>query len=323
MSNWRPTADAATARRRAALLARAREYFSERDVLAVDTPALGAAAASDPNIESLEVRFLDGRVRYLHTSPEFCMKRLLAAGYPDIYSISRVFRDGEAGSRHVAEFTLLEWYRLGFGLEAIIEDTLGAIARCLDRPALAGSAAVHEYADALAAFAGVDAFAASADELAGAAGADAGLRAALGEDRDAWLDLVLSTAVAPRFEAGTLTVLRHYPASQAALARICPADARVADRFEVFLGGLELANGYVELTDAGEQRRRIEADRDARRRRGQPVNPRDDRLLDALGHGLPACAGVAVGVERLHMVADGAAHIRDVLCFCDDDRDRL
>jgi len=319
VTGWRPASDAASARRRAALLARARDYFAERDVLAVDTPALSPAAASDPNIESLEVRFLDGRVRYLHTSPEFCMKRLLAAGYPDIYSIARVFRDGEAGSRHSAEFTLLEWYRLGFDLDAIVQDTLGAIACCLDRPALAGSATVHEYAGAMAAFAGIDVFAASADDLAAVAGADDDLRASLGEDRDAWLDLVLASVVAPRFPAGSLTVLQHYPASQAALARICPADPRVADRFEVFLGGLELANGYVELTDAGEQQRRIDADLEARRLRGQPVNPRDDRLLDALGHGLPACAGVAVGVERLYMVAENAGNIREVTSFRDED----
>lgn len=321
MSGWRPSSGAAAAGRRAAMLGRARAHFHAEGVLAVDTPALSPYAGSDPEIDSLAVSPSQrhGGRRYLQTSPEFAMKRLLAAGYPDIYSICRVFRDGESGRRHVSEFTMLEWYRLGFGLEDMVGDTLGVLARCLDDPSLAASATRLDYRGAMQAHADLDPFTASVDELAAAVSADRRLRRALGDDRDAWLDLVLTTVVAPAFAAGGFTVLCHYPASQAALARSCPADARVADRFEVFWGDLEVANGYVELTDPREQRERIERDLECRRKHRRPLYPWDRKLLAALESGLPDCAGVAVGVERLQMVLDGTNDIRDVLTFADGD----
>lgn len=315
MSAWRPSSGADTARRRAALLARAREYFADAKVLEVTTPALGRYAASDPNIDCLTATSGSGRNYFLHTSPEFCMKRLLAAGYPDIYSIGPVYRDGELGQRHVPEFTMLEWYRLGFGLGEIITDTTRLIAACLEAPALPESAAVIDYADACRDFANVDPFDAPVEELAAGANADSQLRDALGDDRDAWLDLLVSTVVAPRLPPDRLTVIRHYPANQSALARLCPDEPRVADRFEVFCGDMELANGYVELTDAGEQRRRIEADLDKRRRTGRDVHPWDRTLIAALEAGLPDCAGVAVGVERLHMLLEKSGDIRNVMTF--------
>ncbi len=315
MSAWQPSSGPAAARQRAELLQRAREYFRRHDVLAVDTPALSTGAGSDTNIESLTVRAAGSPELFLHTSPEFCMKRLLASGYPDIYSICRVFRDGERGQRHALEFTMLEWYRLGFELDAIIADTTACIAACLDRPQFAEPVAEYGYAEALREFAGIDVFRASVDELAAVVEADARLRAALGADRDAWLDLLMGTVIAPQFASNGLTVVRHYPVSQAALARACPTDPRVADRFEVFCGDMELANGYVELTDAAEQRRRIERDLEQRKSRGQTVNPIDATLLAALEHGLPPCAGVAVGVERLHMALAGTDDIGDVVTF--------
>ncbi len=284
-------------------------------MLAVDTPALSCAAGSDPNIESLAVRAQAGAGLFLHTSPEFCMKRLLASGYPDIYSICRVYRDGERGERHALEFTMVEWYRLGFELEAIIADTTAFIASCLDRPMLAEPVAAYDYADVFLEFAAIDVHRASIEELAGACAADKQLRTSIGEDRDAWLDLLMSTAIAPRFATDGLTVVRHYPVSQAALARACPADPRTADRFEVFCGDMELANGYVELTDAHEQQRRIEHDLARREQRGQTTNPVDAAFLAALEHGLPPCAGVAVGVERLHMTLAGTNDIGDVMTF--------
>ena len=297
------------------MLRRAREYFQDQHVLAVDTPTLSSSAGSDPNIESIAVHADDHAQLYLHTSPEFCMKRLLAAGYPDIYSICRVYRDRELGKRHALEFTMVEWYRLGFELEAIVADTAAFIATCLDQPQLVDTVAVYDYADICRELTGIDIFDASSDELAAACAADTQLRAAVGANRDAWLDLLMSTMIAPQFADDGLTVVRHYPASQAALARICPADARVADRFEVFCGDLELANGYVELTDANEQRRRIERELAQRRDRGQPVNPIDTAFLAALEHGLPPCAGVAVGVERLHMTLAGTDDIGEVVAF--------
>ena len=297
------------------MLERVRAYFAECDVLAVDTPALSAWACSDPNIDSIAAQRSPTSLDYLQTSPESAMKCLLAAGYPDIYSISRVFRAGERGPRHLPEFTLLEWYRLDFDLAAMIVDTTALIACCLEQPELAKHAVVLDYADAFRDLAGLDVFTADSDELAAAAQADNSLRAALGADRDAWLDLLITTRIAPTFGTDRLTVLQHYPRSQAALARPCPADARVADRFEVFRGTLELANGYVELTDAGEQRARFAADNDKRTAAGKPALHRDELLLAALDSGLPACAGVAVGFERLQMLYEQVDDIAKVVTF--------
>lgn len=247
------------------------------------------------------------------------MKRLLCAGFPDIFEIGRVFRDGEAGARHQPEFTLIEWYRLGFGLDDMIEDTLALLARLIDERHLRSPPEVLEYRGAFRDLAGLDPFEAPVAALAGAADADAGLRAALGARRDDWLDLVLATRVAPRFAKDRLTVLRHYPASQAALARLCPADPAVADRFEVFFGDLELANGFVELADAGLQAARFERDQARRRETGLPRRPVDDRLLAALGHGLPACAGVAAGFDRLAMINEMMDDIARVQTFAFED----
>lgn len=315
MSDWRPCSGPEAAASRAAMLQRIRAYFAREKVLEVDTPALGSAAVSDVQIESLEI----GRSQvsmvplYLHTSPEFPMKRLLAAGYPDIYSICRVFRDGEAGRRHQPEFTMIEWYRHGMELEQIVDDTVALTSAALAQAALADAPAIVEYRDVFRESTGVDPLDSGSDELA--ALADKDLRATIGNERNDWLDWLFATRVAPLLAKDRLTVVRHYPASQAALARLCPGDERVADRFEVFLGDTELANGYVELTDAAEQRRRIEADNAERARRGRPVRPVDNALLEALESGLPRCAGVAMGLERLQMVLHNTDDIRDVISF--------
>ena len=315
MTDWRASSRPDAARRRAELLERARNYLAQQAILAVDTPALSRFAGTDPNIDSLAVQPASGAARYLHTSPEFCMKRLLADGYPDIYSICRVYRDGEAGSRHQPEFTLLEWYRLGFDLEAIVADAVALIACCLEKPALPERVTTLDYATAFRTLAGIDVFQANIEELARHAQADTALRESIGDDRDAWLDLIFDTTIAPQFEPCRLTVLQHFPASKAALARLCPDDDRVADRFEIFYGTMELANGYVELTDAIEQRQRFASELDRRRAGGHPAPPPDPRLLEALEHGLPECAGVAVGVERLQMTYDQVDDIAAVVTF--------
>ena len=313
MTRWRPRCGAGLAQRRAAMLERARGYFSEHDVLPVDIPSLGSAGVTDPNIETM--RAADGA--FLQTSPEYYMKRLLAAGYPDIYSIGRVFREGEQGRQHLAEFTMIEWYRLGMSLSDIIDDTVQLISRMLERQELADSVGRHDYADLVLAVCDIDPLSAGVEQLATACNADESLTHALGNDRDAWLDCLLATRVAPQLPDGRITVVAHFPASQAALARLCPSDARVADRFEVFLGPVELANGYVELTDAQEQARRMRADNAIRARLGRIPVAADPLLLAALDHGLPECAGVALGFERLHMIAEGASDIREVICFAD------
>lgn len=320
MTDWRPSSGKGAAERRAAILRRLRDHFAGSGVLEVDTPALSPYAVSDTQIESFAIpkSQVSRRPLFLQTSPEFCMKRLLADGYPDIYSICRVFRDGESGRGHQPEFTMIEWYRHDLGLPGIIDDTLGLIAAALGDRAPRVPAVIIDYRDLLLRECELDAVNAPIDALADAADADDALRAAIGDERDDWLDLLMATRVVPKFAADRLTVVQHYPASQAALARLCPADVRVADRFEVFCGGLELANGYVELTDAVEQQARIDRDNENRRRRGRAVRPVDAGLLAALAAGLPACAGVAMGLERLQMIHDRTEDIRDVVTFAFD-----
>jgi len=299
------------------MLAAARDFFARHDVLEVETPALSRAAVSDPQIETVgaTLRAVPGVPYFLHTSPEFAMKRLLAAGWPDVYQVCKVFRDGEVGRRHQPEFTMVEWYRLGETFSGMMRHTVEFLAAVLAPGRLPRAPRFLSYADAFAEQAGLDPFAAAVDELARTVRADAGLARALGDDRDAWLDLVLTQAVAPRFPTDGLTVLHHFPATQAALARRCPDDDRVADRFEVFLGEVELANGYHELTDAAEQRARLDADQRARQRRGQPVRPLDERFLAAMDAGLPDCCGVAVGFDRLVMINTGSDTLAGVQTF--------
>ncbi len=315
MSDWRPCSGPEAAASRAALLRRVRDYFASGDVLEVDTPTLGTAAVSDVQIESLEIERsqVSNVPIYLHTSPEFAMKRLLGAGYPDIFSICRVFRDGEAGHRHQPEFTMVEWYRHDMELGEIVADTTKLIAAALADAAPAEAPVIVDYRELFLESTGVDPLEADTGELA--AVVDEDLQATIGAERNDWLDWLFATQVAQGLAADRLTVVRHYPASQAALARLSPGDPRVADRFEVFFGDVELANGYVELTDAAEQRRRIEADNQERERRGRATRPVDEALLEALESGLPQCAGVAMGLERLQMVLDNTDDIRNVITF--------
>lgn len=313
--DWTPRAGVDIARLRAAMLAAAREFFALREILEVDVPHLSSAAVSDPNIDSIEVRpaLAAGTPHYLHTSPEFAMKRLLAADFPDIYFLGRVFRDGEAGRRHQPEFTMIEWYRQGFTLDAMIAETVALLASLLE---LDGTDIRRvTYREAFLDAIGADPLTAPVEALAAAAAVDDALAATLADDRNGWLDLLLATRVAGSFATDSLTVLTHYPASQAALARLTPGDADVADRFEVFLGATELANGYVELSDPVEQARRFAADAASRSAAGKPVHAGDPLLLAALDAGLPDCAGVAVGFDRLVMQKAGLSDLRDACHF--------
>ena len=321
-ANWQPLSSVASTSRRAATLKRARIFFEERNILEVDTPILSRFATSDPQIESIGVTLqLDpGKPWFLQTSPEYCMKRLLSAGYPDIYEICKVFRDAEAGRYHQPEFTMVEWYRLNFGLHDIMQDTLEFITTLVDAKRFDKAPMLLSHAEAFAEFAGIDSSTADIATLSAAAAADDQLKQSLGDSRDDWLDLLLAEKISSKFPTDRLTALCHYPASQAALARICPDDASVADRFEVFAGDLELANGYVELVDAKEQSSRFEADQSARKLAGRPQRPIDRAFIAALASGLPACAGVAVGFDRVHMLNEGANDIRHALSFAFEGR---
>jgi elongation factor P--(R)-beta-lysine ligase len=314
-----PSASFETLRRRAAMLAAIRGFFAERGVLEVETPALLATGVSDPAIESARatVRSVRPEPMYLQTSPEFPMKRLLAAGSGDIFQICRVFRDAELGRWHQPEFTLLEWYRVGFDDVRLMDEVEALLAAALaaGRDDFRATTVARRltYADALRGALGVPLDAPTVEIAARLAAA--GIDVPAGLAHDAVLDLALSTLVVPGFAPEVFTFVHDYPASQAALARLKPGTPPIAARFEVFGGGLELANGFHELTDATEQRRRFEAERAARRAAGRPAPPVDETLLDALAAGLPDCAGVAVGVDRLVALATGARELASVVTF--------
>jgi lysyl-tRNA synthetase class 2 len=283
-------------------------------VLEVETPALVNAPVSDVNLGSAKV-FVAGREAplFLHTSPEYAMKRLLAAGSGDIYQVCRVYRGAERGRQHNPEFTMLEWYRLGFSLEDLMNE-VAELTRGLLGPAL--PVEMLSYREAVARHTGFDPLDAPDTDLrrcAQALGFDERQSQAAG--RDELLDLIVGAQVGPSLGAKALTFVHRYPASQAALARLDAADPRVALRFELYHRGVELANGYHELSDAPEQRRRFAADQESRQRRKLPVNTLDPHLLAALEAGLPDCAGVALGFDRVLMLAQNAASIDDVLAF--------
>jgi lysyl-tRNA synthetase class 2 len=313
--SYAATATLAALRRRAELLARIRAFFAARGVLEVETPALSSAGVSDLALESVTAaaRSLGPRTQYLHTSPEYAMKRLLAAGSGDIYQLCRVFRDDELGRWHQPEFTLLEWYRVGWD-DARLMDEVDALLRDV----LAGEGAVRRsvrvtYSDALEHALGVAADA--SPERLGAQLAERGIDVPRDLAPDALLDLAFASVVVPSFAPDALTFVCDYPVTQAALARLKPGPPVVAARFEVFARGIELGNGFHELTDAAEQRRRFEREIDARRRAGRTVPPLDEDLLAALASGLPDCAGVAIGIDRLVALALDADGIAAALSF--------
>lgn len=316
--DWRPTAPLSNLQQRARILARIRAFFAERGVMEVETPVLSVAAITDPHLESFTTHYTgpgyaDGTALYLHTSPEFPMKRLLAAGSGPIYQLCKVFREGEAGRRHNPEFTLLEWYRPGFDHHALMAEVALLVAPLLGlegRPLEKLS-----YQEAFLQHAGLDPLTAPLDELIACAGklGIAGFEDESG--RDVWLDLILTHAVEPRLGRGGLCFIYDYPASQAALARLNPSNPQVAERFELYYRGVELANGFNELADAVEQRKRFVAELETRRVQGLKPVPVDEWLLAALEEGLPPCAGVALGVDRLVMLAVGADSLAEVMAF--------
>ncbi len=315
--DWRPTASLGALKSRAAMLAAAREFFAERGVLEVETPVLSAAAVSDPQIESLATRVAGITAPlYLCTSPEYAMKRLLAAGSGDIYQICKVFRDAERGRWHNPEFTLLEWYRLEFDDAALMSEVEALVGALLAPYRHLKPAERLSYSAALRRHAGIDADASEGD-LAEAARRH-GIVCQADLDRDAKLDLLMGLVVGPRLGSERPCFICDYPASQAALARLKPGSPPVAARFELYLDGVELANGFHELGASGEQRERFVQDLRRRHARGQLQPPLDERLLAALAAGLPDCAGVALGVDRLVAVALAAPRLADAMAFTID-----
>ncbi len=315
---WQPSADIATLQQRAAMLRQVREFFYARAVLEVDTPLLARYGVTDPHLSNLSTHLTgDSHSWALQTSPEYAMKRLLAAGSGCIYQLGKVFRDDEQSPRHNPEFTLLEWYRVGFDAAQLMQELEQLLQLLLAVPA----AHYLTYQQAFERYLQLDPLAVDSHRTLQQALQDYPSLAEVARretDADTLQQLALACVIEPALDPAIPTFITHYPASQAALARLSTSDERIAERFELFYGGLELANGYHELTDAKLQHQRFAADQRQRQLLKRPVAAADSRLLGALGHGLPDCAGVAVGFDRLVMLRCQKAHIKQVLPFAID-----
>ena len=312
-----PTASVETLEFRATVLRRIRDFFDERGFLEVETPLLSHDVVVDRHLDPLAVTLFDnprqpevGKKLWLQTSPEFGMKRLIAAGMKAIYQITRAFRGGEVGNLHNPEFTMVEWYRTGDDYQAGMQLLSDLAAEILDR----GTPVRLSYQEAFRRYASVDPFD-SHERLAAAVGHITGEEPNYDAPRDALLDVLLVKRVEPQLGIAEPVILYDYPASQSALARVRPGDTPVAERFELYVDGIELANGYHELLDADVLRLRNQMNNRARQADGKPVLPEESRLLFAMENGLPPCSGTALGFDRLVMVATRAKSLRDVMAF--------
>ena len=312
---WQPTASIKNLLARAKIIAEIRRFFTERGLLEVETPVLSEFGVTDVHLSTFSTEFIapfgeQSKTLWLDTSPEYHMKRLLAAGSGAIFQICHVFRNEEAGNRHNPEFTMLEWYRPHFDMYRLInevDDLLQQILDCEPAESLSYQFVFQQYV-------GLDPLSAGKDELIAKA-QELQFINAENESRDTLLQFLFSSLVEPEIGKERPVAVYHFPATQAALAQISPEDHRVAERFEFYYKGLELANGFNELTDVKEQLHRFEQDNRQREKMGLPTREIDRRLLGALQAGMPNCAGVALGLDRLIMVALDAERIEEVLTF--------
>lgn len=301
------------------MLATIRQFFAGRQVLEVETPVLSRAAGTDPQLEFFTTSYClppQSQTLFLQTSPEFAMKRLLASGSGSIYQICKAFRNGESGRYHNPEFTMLEWYRVGFSLDQLM-DECADLCRLLWAGQPLQNIEKVSYRSIFQRFTGLDALEFSYGDYCRFAQAG-GLAEAVGicgHDHSVWLDFIFSHAVQPNFAQSVLTMVYGYPACLSSLARHNHTDNRITERFELFVGAVELGNGYDELCDPDEQNRRFDRELKQRHDNGRPEPVKDTRLLSALSHGLPPCSGVAIGLDRLLMLITGKSHINQVIAF--------
>lgn len=316
-ASWQPSAPIANLLKRAAIVGQIRRFFSDRGLLEVETPAMSQATVTDIHLVPFQTRYIgpgaaDGMPLYLMTSPEYHMKRLLAAGSGPIFQLCRSFRNEEAGRYHNPEFTMLEWYRPHYDMYRLMNEVDDLMQQILD----CDSAETLSYQQVFTRHVGIDPLSAHKGQLYDAAVKwDLKEAASTQDDRDTLLQLLFAMVVEPNIGHDKPAFVYHFPASQAALAEISTEDHRVADRFEVYFKGIELANGFRELTDAREQRQRFEQDNRKRAAMTLGEQPIDENLLAALAQGMPECSGVALGVDRLVMLALKAERLSDVIAF--------
>jgi lysyl-tRNA synthetase class 2 len=319
-NDWRPSCSLTVLQQRAWLLQAIRSFFSKRQVLEVETPILGQGIGTDPNLGFFTTDFYQAPQRqtlYLQTSPEFAMKRLLAAGSGSIYQICKAFRNGEYGRFHNPEFTLLEWYRLGFSLVDLMDEIADLIAYLLPDRLSSNTGKRVSYQTVFTHFTGLDALTFDYDRYCEYARTQdlTEAIALCGRNHNLWLDMLFSHKVQPFIGQNELCMIYGFPAGQSSLAAVDTRDPRISQRVEIFIDGIELGNGYYELTDANEQKLRFEQEIEFRKISGLPVADVDNRFLSALASGLPSCAGMAMGIDRLLMVLVQADSIEAVLPF--------
>ncbi|MBV7405971.1 elongation factor P--(R)-beta-lysine ligase [Enterobacter sp. ENT03] len=319
-ATWQPSASIPNLLKRAAKIAEIRRFFADRGVLEVETPCMSQATVTDVHLFPFETRFVgpghsQGMDLYLMTSPEYHMKRLLVAGCGPVFQLCRSFRNEEMGRHHNPEFTMLEWYRPHYDMYRLmneVDDLLQQVLECPPAESLSYQQAFQRHLE-------IDPLSADKQQLRDvAAKLDLSNIADTEDDRDTLLQLLFTMGVEPHIGKDRPAFVYHFPASQASLAQISTEDHRVAERFEVYFKGLELANGFHELTDAREQQLRFEQDNRKRAARGLPQQPIDVNLLEALKVGMPDCSGVALGVDRLIMLALGAETLSEVIAFTVD-----
>ncbi|MDE8035469.1 elongation factor P--(R)-beta-lysine ligase [Actinobacillus equuli subsp. equuli] len=312
---WKPTASIQNLIKRSQIMAEIRQFFKDRGVLEVETPALSEFSVTDVHLSTFSTQFLspfasEAKTLHLMTSPEYHMKRLLAAGSGSIFQLCRVFRNEESGKRHNPEFTMLEWYRPHFDMYRLINEVDDLLQQILD----CEPAESYSYQFVFQTYVGLDPLSATRAQLVEKARKH-GFPCEDDENRDTLLQFLFSEIVEANIGKERPTAVYHFPSSQAALAQISSEDHRVAERFEVYYKGLELANGFHELSDAKEQMRRFEQDNVQRAQMGLPAQQLDTRFLAALKAGIPNCSGVALGVDRLMMIAMNAEKIDEVMAF--------
>ncbi|TAN66320.1 MAG: EF-P lysine aminoacylase GenX [Methylobacter sp.] len=336
LNDWRPTCAIELLQVRAQLLAKIRQFFAERSVLEVETPLLSHSVGTDPQLDFFTTDYClspgmvcmpqtgqepvwrppQQQTLFLQTSPEFAMKRLLAAGSGSIYQIGKAFRSGESGRFHNPEFTMLEWYRVGFSLSQLMDEIAELIGGLFSDLPLQETQRVS-YQDVFISFTGLNPLVFSYRDYCAFA-RESQLPEAVdicGHDHALWLDLIFSHNVQPHLGENALCMVYGYPACQSSLARLNEQNPQITDRVELFINGVELGNGYYELADAEEQDRRFDKELAVRQQKKLPVFAKDRRLIAALQEGLPECSGVAIGLDRLLMLLSGSASIDDVLSF--------
>ncbi len=320
--HWRPSATPVVLKERAALLNRIRRFFADKDVMEVNTPVLMPAGATDPSI--INITAVSPRAEnshwYLHTSPELPMKRLLAAGSGPIYQVCPVFRGSDLGRYHRPEFSLLEWYRPDYGYHQLMDEVECLLIAVMPSEYTSTKAERVSYRDIFLRVLEIDPFQVSVAECRECCDRFAlSVPDNMGVERDIWLDLLMSMLIAPKLPQDRFTFIYDYPASQAALAKTRDENGRdIAERFELYWGELELANGFQELTDPDEQLQRFEAENRHRLDRKLPTIAIDYKFIECLRDGMPESSGVALGLDRLLMVLTGARHINEVVTFTDE-----